>query len=155
MGFQPFGFAGCLYDTDTKLCHFGAREYDGSIGRWLMKDPILFGGGDTNLYGYVLQDPINFIDPEGLNGWTTGGRRILQGTLGFGVFTLATGIFSDNAGNIGGRTLNNNEEFWLRLHQGQMELRKRNIVLPPSDFRPYIDPKATTGPTMRQDNSCR
>ncbi len=27
-GFQPFGFAGCLYDVDTKLCHFGAREYD-------------------------------------------------------------------------------------------------------------------------------
>jgi RHS repeat-associated protein len=61
-GFQPFGFAGCLYDTDTKLCHFGARDYDGSIGRWLNKDPILFNGGDTNLYGYVLQDPIKRVD---------------------------------------------------------------------------------------------
>ena len=64
-GFQPFGFAGCLYDQDTKLCRFGARDYDASIGRWLSKDPILFNGGDTNLYGYVMQDPINFIDPEG------------------------------------------------------------------------------------------
>ncbi len=63
--FQPFGFAGCLYDVDTKLCHFGAREYDASIGRWLTKDPILFAGGDTNLYGYVVQDPINLIDPSG------------------------------------------------------------------------------------------
>ena len=66
-GFQPFGFAGGLYDQDTKLTHFGRREYDASIGRWLSKDPILFGGGGTNLYGYVLADPINYIDPSGLS----------------------------------------------------------------------------------------
>jgi RHS repeat-associated protein len=65
-GFQPFGFAGGLYDTDTKLVKFGARDYDGKIGRWLSKDPIRFNGGDSNLYGYVLNDPINLIDPLGL-----------------------------------------------------------------------------------------
>jgi uncharacterized protein RhaS with RHS repeats len=27
-GFQPFGFAGGLYDQDTKLTRFGARDYD-------------------------------------------------------------------------------------------------------------------------------
>ena len=62
----PFGFAGGLYDADTKLVHFGYREYDPEIGRWLGKDPLLFGGGDTNLYGYVLQDPVNLVDPWGL-----------------------------------------------------------------------------------------
>ncbi len=36
------------------------------LGRWLTKDPIRFDGGDTNLYGYVLQDPINFVDPDGM-----------------------------------------------------------------------------------------
>lgn len=66
-GFTPFGFAGCLYDQDTKLCRFGARDYDSSIGRWLSKDPILFAGGDTNLYGYVMQDPINLIDIDGFS----------------------------------------------------------------------------------------
>lgn len=64
-GFQPFGFAGGLYDSDTKLVRFGARDYDGETGRWLSKDPILFNGGDTNLYGYVLMDPVNFVDPYG------------------------------------------------------------------------------------------
>ena len=31
----------------------------------MSKDPIRFDGGDTNLYGYVVQDPINKIDAEG------------------------------------------------------------------------------------------
>jgi RHS repeat-associated protein len=69
-GFQPFGFAGGLYDPTTKLVHFGARDYAPAIGRWLTKDPILFSGGDTNLYGYVLGDPVNLIDPDGNTTWS-------------------------------------------------------------------------------------
>jgi RHS repeat-associated protein len=65
-GFQPFGFAGGLYDPDTRLTRFGARDYDAETGRWTAKDPILFWGGDSNLYGYVLQDPVNGMDPLGL-----------------------------------------------------------------------------------------
>ncbi len=64
-GFQPFGFAGGIYDRDTGLVHFGAREYDQHIGRWLSKDPAGFGGGDTNLYAYAGSDPVNYIDPKG------------------------------------------------------------------------------------------
>ena len=65
-GFQPFGFAGGLYDADTQLTRFGARDYDAETGRWTAKDPRLFGGGDSSLYGYVLQDPVNNFDPYGL-----------------------------------------------------------------------------------------
>ena len=65
-GFQPFGFAGGLYDRDTKLTRFGARDYDAEVGRWTVKDPIGFDGGDTNLYGYVANDPVNNLDPSGL-----------------------------------------------------------------------------------------
>jgi RHS repeat-associated protein len=65
-GFQPLGFAGGLYDVDTKFVQFGARDYDAETGMWLSKDPIMFAGGDTNLYGYVLQDPVNWVDPAGL-----------------------------------------------------------------------------------------
>jgi len=68
-GFQPFGFAGGIYDLDTQLTRFGARDYDAEIGRWTAKDPILFAGGDTNLYGYVLADPINSLDALGLIDW--------------------------------------------------------------------------------------
>jgi RHS repeat-associated protein len=62
---QPFGFAGGIWDRDTGLVHFGAREYDPETGRWFQKDPIQFDGGDTNLYGYVGGDPVNRIDPDG------------------------------------------------------------------------------------------
>lgn len=66
--FQHFGFAGGIYDDDSRLVKFGARNYDPETGRWTTKDPIRFEGGDTNLYGYVLNDPINLIDPSGLEG---------------------------------------------------------------------------------------
>lgn len=67
-GFQPFGFAGGLYDLHTGLIRFGARDYDPVVGRWTAKDPIGFGGGDLNLYAYVSSDPLNAVDPTGLQG---------------------------------------------------------------------------------------
>jgi len=65
-GFQPFGFAGGIYDRDVGLVRFGARDYDPETGRWTAKDPILFRGGDGNLFAYVANDPINWVDPLGL-----------------------------------------------------------------------------------------
>ena len=65
-GFQPFGFAGGLYDRDTKLVRFGARDYDAQTGRWTAKDPIGFAGGQANLYAYVRSDPLNRTDATGL-----------------------------------------------------------------------------------------
>ncbi len=65
-GFQPFGYAGGLYDADTRLVRFGARDYDPQTGRWTTKDPIDFAGGSTNLYAYAQEDPVNVVDPNGL-----------------------------------------------------------------------------------------
>ena len=65
-GFQPFGFAGGIYDSVTGLVRFGERDYDASTGRWTAKDPILFNGGQANLYVYAGNDPVNRIDPSGL-----------------------------------------------------------------------------------------
>ena len=63
-GFQPFGYAGELYDPDSGLVRFGARDYDAETGRWLAKDPIGFGGG-ANFYQYALSDPVSFLDITG------------------------------------------------------------------------------------------
>jgi RHS repeat-associated protein len=93
-GFQPFGFAGGLYDYQTGLVRFGARDYDSGIGRWANKDPIGFDGDGVNVYGYVLNDPINLVDPLGLFGladlpsspaWLTDFSAGLGDTLLFGL----------------------------------------------------------------------
>jgi RHS repeat-associated protein len=65
-GFQPFGFAGGLYDSDTALVRFGARDYDARAGRWTAKDPIGFGGHAANFYAYVGGVPTSSQDPLGL-----------------------------------------------------------------------------------------
>jgi len=62
----PFGFAGGLHDRDTGLVRFGFRDYDSETGRWTAKDPIMFLSGQTDVYGYTFSDPVNFVDPEGL-----------------------------------------------------------------------------------------
>jgi hypothetical protein len=55
---------------------FDAKLRFASGGVFTAKDPILFGGGDTNLYGYVFGDPVNWIDPLGLFRF---GKRPLNG----------------------------------------------------------------------------
>ncbi len=60
------------------MVRFGERDYDPVVGRWTAKDPILFRGGDTNLYGYAVSDPINRIDPSGLRS-PSQGRACLDG----------------------------------------------------------------------------
>ncbi len=92
----PFGFAGGLYDPDTGLIRFGYRDYDPDTGRWTAKDPIFFAGGDANLYGYVLGDPVNLIDPFGLWGFAIdfggaygtgeGGKYSSAGSAGAGFY---------------------------------------------------------------------
>ena len=63
--FQPFGFAGGLYDNHTGLIRFGARDYNAEVGRWTGKDPIRIRGSESNLYSYVNNDPLKNIDING------------------------------------------------------------------------------------------
>ncbi|MCP4491061.1 MAG: hypothetical protein GY820_27660, partial [Gammaproteobacteria bacterium] len=86
-GFQPFGFAGGLYDQHTQLTRFGARDYDPITARWTSKDPIKFEGNNTNLFGYVLGDPVNLIDINGLEGFSPNPN----GTVPGGPWTPAKG----------------------------------------------------------------
>jgi RHS repeat-associated protein len=87
-GFQPFGFAGGLWDADTGLVRFGARDYDPATGRWTAIDPLGLGGESTNLYAYVLSDPVNRFDPTGsisipFVGWIDVGESAGQQALDY------------------------------------------------------------------------
>ena len=62
----PIGYAGGLTDPTTGLTRFGQRDYDPDTGRFTAPDPILYGGGQLNLYTYVNANPISHTDPLGL-----------------------------------------------------------------------------------------
>jgi len=62
---NPFQFTGRENDG-TGLYYYRARYYDPSRARFITPDPIRLAGGDVNLYGYVRNDPVNWVDPWGI-----------------------------------------------------------------------------------------
>jgi RHS repeat-associated protein len=75
-GFQPFVFAGGVFDNDTRLTHFGFRDYDASSGSWLSPEPMLQDpkwvrreserGFSAPTYAYARNNSIRYTDPTGL-----------------------------------------------------------------------------------------
>jgi RHS repeat-associated protein len=63
---QPFTYTGRESEAVPALYFYRARYYDSLAGRFISEDPIGFDSGDLNLYRYVGNNPVNFIDPMGL-----------------------------------------------------------------------------------------
>jgi RHS repeat-associated protein len=61
-----FGYTGQRYDAETGLYYYKARYFLPTIGRFLQPDPIGYLAGTLNLYAYVNNDPLQFLDPLGL-----------------------------------------------------------------------------------------
>ena len=79
------GQAGYYTEAETGLVLCTNRHYNPQTGRFLTRDPIGYGGG-VNLYGYVGNNPINGLDPSGLD-WLDNTANFSAGwgdTLSFG-----------------------------------------------------------------------
>jgi RHS repeat-associated protein len=63
---NPYLFTGRAYDAETGLYYYRARYYDYATGRFLQPDPIRYAKG-LNLYTYVENNPLGWIDPFGLS----------------------------------------------------------------------------------------
>jgi RHS repeat-associated protein len=64
-GTEPsFAFAGQFRHSASDLNLTLYRAYDPRLGRWLSRDPLGEAVG-LNLYAYVENDPVNFVDPDG------------------------------------------------------------------------------------------
>jgi RHS repeat-associated protein len=78
---QPYRFSTKRYDEATGLSYYGYRFYIPELGRWINRDP-LGEAGEINLYGFVGNNPVSFVDPYGLLQITVGwsGGNILGGS---------------------------------------------------------------------------
>jgi len=74
------------------------------MGRFISKDPIGFAGGDVNLFSYVKQNPLNWIDPSGLTmvGPVWGGDSRQDITKQYGRKPASSGGYLGAGGNITG-----------------------------------------------------
>jgi RHS repeat-associated protein len=72
---NPFKYVGGagIMDEGNGLLYMRARYYDPELGRFINQDPIGLRGG-MNLYAYVGNNPLNFVDPSGLD-WLKDAQR--------------------------------------------------------------------------------
>ncbi len=61
-----FQFAGMYFHATSGLNLTKYRAYDSNLGRWISRDPLAESVG-TNLYKYCADNPVNFVDPSGLD----------------------------------------------------------------------------------------
>ena len=86
----PYGFGGKEQQAELDLnwLDFGARNYDAALGRWMNMDMLAEVTYSHNPYHFAFNNPIYFIDPDGLSAY--GSQMIVR----------HTGYYDDGAGNI-------------------------------------------------------
>jgi len=62
-------------ELNLNLYDYGARNYDPAIGRWFNIDPLAEKFINTTPYNYVLNNPVNMIDPDGMEAQDIWGRN--------------------------------------------------------------------------------
>ena len=132
---HPFGFAGGIHDPFTGLTRFGVRYYDPPTGRWTQPDPLGYLAG-TNLYEYAAGDPVNRVDPLGLE--TTGTSGGMSGGGGGFIFEMPDQEFP-----VVGTPQ------WVPPEAGTPPVDRMNPRTEPLDFRKLFGPPRPGLPDRR------
>ena len=103
-------FSGHKDDPESGLHYNLARSFDPVIARWISPDPIVGNAYDPqslNKYGYVRNDPVNRIDPDGRQFDPTQALLYYQ-SLGWNVYDAV-----DSLANLPGVSFNFTKYFYL------------------------------------------
>jgi RHS repeat-associated protein len=94
--FQP-SYTDQHYDIETGLYYYKSRYYDPQLSRFIQPDSIVPDPMNTqamNRYAYVVNNPVNFIDPSGHSFWRWANKFVsgfLAGLAGAAVFVVSGG----------------------------------------------------------------
>lgn len=105
-----FAFTGREWDAGTGLHYYRARYFDSTIGRFTSEDPLGFKAG-VGFYTYAANNPVNLIDPQGLD--TQQCSRDMRNMPGSGRLPKHVLLASTTAPNGAARTARGPGTVWL------------------------------------------
>ena len=93
---NPFRYTGRYFDEETGLYYYRNRYYSPELGRFITKDPLQYVDG-PNMYSYVMNNPLNGIDPMGTEKMGPAAGDSCSANSSNNYATAFTGFFIPNA----------------------------------------------------------